>query len=169
MKIFLTGLPGSGKSTLGKELAPRLNMFFYDLDVLVEEGEGRTVREIFAESGEAQFRIIEKSCLETFLKIPGNCILATGGGTPCFFDNLALMKAAGPVVFLDVAPKEIALRLNREERNKRPLFRGDNSLEKLELQLSKLLKDRIFFYRQADIVFQGNQARDLEELLRQRL
>ncbi len=144
-------------------------MFFYDLDVLVEEGEGRTVQEIFAESGEAQFRIIEKSCLETFLKIPGNCILATGGGTPCFFDNMVLMKAAGPVVFLDVAPKEIALRITGEGFSKRPLFRGDISPESIELQLSRLLKDRIFFYRQADIVFQGNQARDLEQLLRQRL
>jgi shikimate kinase len=165
----MTGLPGSGKSTLGKELARRLNMLFYDLDVLVEEGDGRTVREIFAESGEAQFRIIEKSCLETFLKIPGNCILATGGGTPCFFDNLALMKAAGPVVFLDVAPEEIAMRLTGEGLSKRPLFRGESSVEKIKLRLSNLLKERIPFYRQADIVFQGNQAQDLEQLIRQLL
>lgn len=167
MKIFLIGLPGSGKSTLGNKLARSLEISFYDLDVLVEEHEKRTVPEIFSDSGETYFRRLEKFCLEEFLRIPQNAVLATGGGTPCFYNNMALMKAAGPVVFLDVAVKEIASRFELNGPGNRPLFFNKTGFEGIEVQLTKLLTERISFYRQADIVFRGESVQELEQLIHQ--
>lgn len=165
MRIFLTGLPGSGKSTLGKKLAQHLDLSFYDLDVLAEEQEGRKIREIFSESGEDYFRRLERTCLEKVLSYPAGMVLATGGGTVCFFDNLQRMKAAGLVVFLDVSPEEIATRMSSEANPDRPLFQGKDVL----LHLIKLREQRISFYQQAGIIFRGSSEQELEKLLRQQL
>ena len=87
MPVYLIGLPGSGKTTMGKQLASILEIPFFDLDAEIENQAGKSIPELFKEEGEDFFREKERSCLRSFLN-RDNFILATGGGTPCFFDNL---------------------------------------------------------------------------------
>ena len=98
-RIFLIGFMGSGKTTLGKALAQKLGVDFIDLDLYIETRYHKTVREIFAESGEERFRQIEKSLLHEVADFE-NVIIAAGGGTPCFFDNIDYMNGHGTCVYL---------------------------------------------------------------------
>lgn len=97
--IYLIGFMGSGKSTIGKSLAKALQFSFVDTDQELEKNEGRTITKIFNESGEAYFRKSEKKLLKNLLR-QRNHVIATGGGMPCYFDNLKKMKENGVVVFL---------------------------------------------------------------------
>ena len=87
MRIYLIGLPGSGKTTLGKQVAKALNLTFIDMDEKIEQTEGKSISEIFSKEGEAYFRDIERAMLHQVAQ-EENCIISTGGGAPCFFDNM---------------------------------------------------------------------------------
>src|SRR6185503_20434689 len=100
MKIFLLGLPGSGKTTLGKELSNALRLPFVDLDSEIERLEGKKISEIFAANGEEYFRNLESSELRKRCTSKGEFVMATGGGTPCFFDNMEWINRAGKSIFL---------------------------------------------------------------------
>ncbi len=91
MRIFLIGYMGSGKSTLGRRLAKHLNLQFVDMDHYIEERNYKTIPQIFAEEGEAEFRKKERKALEELSEFT-NIIIATGGGAPCFFDNIDIMN-----------------------------------------------------------------------------
>jgi shikimate kinase len=146
MKIFLIGLPGSGKTTLGKKVASSLNIPFLDLDQEIELQEQKSVAEIFAQHGENAFREKESNCLKRLANSENNFVMATGGGSPCFFNNLEVMNNAGTTIFLNPPLSEIASRLYKTDLNARPLFaglQGDQIIEKLNVLLSK----RILFYR----------------------
>ncbi|MFN8889873.1 MAG: shikimate kinase, partial [Cyclobacteriaceae bacterium] len=92
MKIFLIGLPGSGKTTLGKQVASHLSIPFVDLDAAIEKAEQRTIPEIFKQSGENYFRKIESDLLKKWAESTTDFLMATGGGAPCFFDNVEVMN-----------------------------------------------------------------------------
>jgi shikimate kinase len=149
MKIFLIGMPGSGKSTLGKEVAKALSVPFIDLDDEIENKEGRPIPEIFSEQGEEHFRKLESTTLKQQSEQHESFVMATGGGAPCFLDGMNVINASGVSIFLDVSLKEL---LSRNEMHKhRPLLQGD-AREKLK----KLYHARLTIYKQANHVIQGD-------------
>lgn len=150
MKVFLIGLPGSGKTTLGKQLAERLNIAFIDLDAEVEKHEGITVQEIFAKKKEDYFRELESKTLKSLCENKTDFVMATGGGTPSFFDNMSLMNKFGTTLFLDVSTAEICSRLQKTNLSTRPLF-STLSLEQLREKVDLLRSQRIDFYKQASV------------------
>ena len=103
IRIFLTGYMGAGKTTLGKAFARKMNIPFIDLDWYIEERFHKTVGELFTERGEAGFRELERNMLHEVAEFE-NVVISTGGGAPCFFDNMEFMNRAGKPVFLDVHP-----------------------------------------------------------------
>ncbi len=148
MLIFLLGMMGSGKSTLGRELAEKLGYTFLDLDAVIEQQEGRTIGEIFATDGQEHFRKLERDALQSIISTYKQAVVATGGGTPCFFDNMMLMNAAGETVFLDLPEEVLAQRLSSSDLSTRPLLAGKTQTELISF-LNKTFAARRQFYEQA--------------------
>lgn len=149
MRIFLIGLPGSGKTTLGKKVATYLQLPFFDLDEVIERSAGKRVPEIFADEGEAAFRKIESVTLQKIITDHSDFVMATGGGAPCFHNGIGIMNQAGVTVFLDVPVYELEKRLQTEQKQSRPLLAGSKSIAEI---LNDLRDTRISFYKQARIV-----------------
>lgn len=163
MKIFLIGFMGCGKSTKAKQLANRLNCQVIDLDAVMVAKEGQTIAEYFTENGEAAFRQLESDTLKNYA-YPATCVVATGGGLPCFFDNMEWMNANGKTVYLQMSPPQLVSRLHNRE--KRPLLKGMDD-EQLLAFVEMKLEERNVFYNQAQIVI---NAFDLDaEILEERL
>lgn len=151
---------GSGKSHLGWKLANHLGMQFVDMDNYLEERNCKTIPQIFAEEGEAEFRKKERKALEELSEFT-DLIIATGGGAPCFFDNMDLMNESGQTIYLNIDPAILADRLMKSKTD-RPLIKG-KSKEELVTFIDETLKKRDAFYSQAK--FQITQPDiDLEEL-----
>ncbi|MCS7035738.1 MAG: shikimate kinase [Saprospiraceae bacterium] len=121
--LFLIGFMGSGKTYWGERLADALALPFIDLDHLIEAGEGESIARLFTRAGEAAFRVVEQRYLHSLAESPSS-IVATGGGTPCFFDNLAWMRAHGVTLWIDVPFEVLWQRLQGVERRERPLLAG---------------------------------------------
>lgn len=121
MKIFLLGMMGTGKSHWSKLLGKKLKTGGYDLDFLIESDEEKTIAEIFAEDGEDYFRKAEAKILRWFGQ-KKSFVLATGGGTPCFHDNMSWMNDQGITIWIDEPVETLAQRLIPEKAN-RPLIR----------------------------------------------
>ena len=147
MKYFIVGYMASGKSTFGKELAKDKGLPFLDLDESVEFREGRSISEIFAKEGEEYFRKREREILHEICNEADEFVLATGGGTPCFFDNMDYMNQAGTTVFLNTSPLVIVDRLKRQ-RADRPLL-AMYSDDELEFFVREHLESRLSFYFKA--------------------
>jgi len=162
--IFLLGFMGSGKSHWGRAVAEKTRHPFADLDVLIEEREGKTIPSLFAESGEAGFREIERKCLHSLADFPPS-IVATGGGTPCFFDNMDWMKQNGLTVYLKMPP-EILLERLKKGRDRRPLLKNLNESELYDFIQNRLI-EREPFYLRADCTLEhvGDDGAFLEQLL----
>lgn len=164
--IYLIGMPSSGKSTLGKRLARELMYFFTDTDRMIVREEGRSIPDIFAQSGEAYFRDVEARMLRT-IRPGSSLVVATGGGVPCFHDNMAHIKATGVSVFLDVAPELILQRMlvhakeHPADATERPLYNPQD--DGLIATLRQKHHDRLPFYQQADITITGDAT--VEDLL----
>ena len=109
-RIFLIGYMGSGKTTLGKAYARENELAFIDLDWYIEERMHQSISDLFAKQGEAGFRELERKMLHEAGEFE-DTVIACGGGTPCFFDNMEYMNAAGDTVFLDVHPDVLFRRL----------------------------------------------------------
>ncbi|MFM7852430.1 MAG: shikimate kinase [Flammeovirgaceae bacterium] len=155
MKIFLIGLPGSGKTTLGKQLAERLALEFVDLDAEIEKSEVTSISEIFKLHGESHFREVEHLQLTKWVDEEKNFVMATGGGAPCFFNNIDLMNSAGVTIFLDVPAREIAKRISVQSAN-RPLLLN-LSFEELKDKIEFLRSQRKSFYRKAKCIVKGEK------------
>lgn len=149
MKLYLIGLPGSGKSFLGKLLADEAKLPFIDLDQEIEQEAGVPIRKIFSEKGEVYFRSLEAVALRQQSKA-AEFVMACGGGTPCFHENMKFIHSSGKSIFLNPPLTEIINRFNTEEKENRPLLSG-TSPEQLEEKLKMLLSKRISFYTQANI------------------
>ena len=155
--MFLIGYMGVGKSTLGKKLAQKLNLDFIDSDQYLENQLGKSIAEYFAEFGEQQFRKVEHEFIVQ-LENKG-CIVATGGGLPCFHDNMHLMNQKGITVYLHRPAKELFQRL-KNAKKERPLIAGLSDEELLEF-ISNQLEEREHFYNQAQhIVKREHQTVD---------
>ena len=154
LKVVLVGLPGSGKSTFGRQLAKELGFPFYDLDHLIVERVQLSIPEIFSQHGEGKFREWESLALEEALNQDASFILASGGGTPCFNDNMELVNSLGISVYLDVPLELISQRLQSTKTAQRPLFQGLDQGE-VALKLKSLLVSREYFYDQAKIKLSG--------------
>jgi shikimate kinase len=155
MKIFLIGLPGSGKTTIGKLLAEKLNLLFVDLDAEIERSEGQRINQIFEKRKENYFREVESMMLKRFCSSSESFVMSTGGGAPCFHDNMVQMNEAGKTVFLDVSAKEIADRLEKTNLTERPLF-AKLSPDQLKDKIEFLRSQRIGFYKQAGFIAEGD-------------
>lgn len=139
---------GTGKSYWGARWARLHQLDFYDLDTVIEAAVGKTIADIFAAEGETAFRELEKDILHTFSD-KDNFILSTGGGTPCFFDNIEWMNNHGLTIFLDTPVPVIKERLAKE-KDHRPLV-STLSDEEMEVFISSKLKQRSPFYSQAKV------------------
>ncbi|NQU51724.1 MAG: shikimate kinase [Bacteroidetes bacterium] len=146
MRIFLIGYMGSGKSHLGWKLSNFLGVQFVDMDNYIEERNCKTIPQIFAEEGEAEFRKKERKALEELSEFT-NIVIATGGGAPCFFDNIDLMNEAGKTIYLNIDPKILADRLMKS-KTERPLIKGKSKTELVSF-IDETLKKRNEFYKQA--------------------
>jgi shikimate kinase len=144
--IFLIGMPGVGKSYWGGNLAHHLKVPFADLDAVIRTEQHKTIGEIFKEVGEDGFRKIEQATLRSTIdSLPDGGIISCGGGTPCFFDNMQQMKAAGVVIYMAADAQYLSQNLERST-DYRPLLYKENALQQ---QLGELLSVRESFYKQA--------------------
>lgn len=160
--IFLIGMPSSGKSTLGRQLAKYLDFQFIDMDDLIVNQELSSVFEIFKYKGEDYFRQVESKILKG-IKPNQQLVIATGGGVPCFFDNMDFIKANGMSIFLNVPPEDLLKRIQKSEGNNRPLIDKKKSNEVLLNELRERYENRLKFYEQADIKIDGSI--DVEQIL----
>lgn len=159
--VYLIGYMGSGKTTLGRAAAREWGKRFVDLDEAIEERQGRTVREIFASEGEASFRRMEHEMLSELTGMD-DVIVACGGGTPCFHDNMDLMNASGLTVYLDCPVGRLHSRLI-EGRDKRPLIAAMSDGELLGF-IRKSLAGRVEHYRRATLVFPSGRLENASEI-----
>jgi len=155
MKVFLIGLPGSGKSTLGRQLGRLMNTEFLDLDHEIEHLMRIPISEVFQKYGEAYFRELERDMLDKIIHEHQRFILATGGGTPCFHQNMDTMNQAGITVFLDIPSMEIVGRMSKKGMASRPLFRDLNP-GNMVAEFDKKFGHRVPFYREANIEISGD-------------
>ena len=146
---------GSGKTSLGKKLAKKLAANFMDLDTYIENKEGKSISQLFHEFGERKFRDIELQRLTEVLKIE-NVILATGGGTPCYFNNINLINSSGTAFYLFLKPEQLFKRLliNKTER---PLIKDLNEAGLMAF-IKKSLLTREPFYLKATYKVQANNS-----------
>ena len=162
MKIFLTGFMGSGKTHWGKKLGQKLLIPFFDLDEKIVEHCGKPITQIFAEKGEEHFRLLEKEVLYMLTESHETFVMATGGGTPCFYNNIDYLKKKGTVVWINTSIDGLYNRLVKE-KDKRPLIRDVPDGE-LKLFISKKFSSRKIFYQQADIIVNEDEL-DLDKLV----
>jgi shikimate kinase len=150
--IYIIGFMGSGKTTAGKKLASLLGWSFIDLDKRVEEFAGKTIPEIFSQNGEDYFRIIETQLLRN-LKSRINIVISTGGGTPCYIDNMDYMIETGLTIYLKLTPSELKSRLSLS-KGERPLIK-DLDQEELTSFIKEKLAVREKWYDRSDITIDG--------------
>jgi shikimate kinase len=144
--IILIGYMGSGKTTVGRQLAMALGRTFYDLDWYIEMRYHRSVAQLFAERGEEGFRELERNMLHEAAEFE-DIVLSCGGGTPCFFDNMEYIRSVGESVYLKATPEVLAAHL-RMGRVERPLIKGKSPEELLEY-IRTSLQEREPYYMKA--------------------
>jgi shikimate kinase len=162
MNIYLIGFMGCGKTTLGKKIAKKLNKFFFDMDAEIEHINQLSISEIFNQYGESYFRKLENQLLYSIQS--QSYIVSTGGGVPCFLDNMEFMNASGLTVFINLPAKTLLNRLENE-KDKRPLIQNippENLLTEIESRLNQ----RLPYYQKAQIIFNPLQQSE-EELINQ--
>ncbi|MDB5251354.1 MAG: shikimate kinase [Flaviaesturariibacter sp.] len=150
MRIFFIGFMGCGKTHWGKAVAQKLGLPFFDLDAKIEEDAGKTISQIFDEEGEEQFRLLEKDVLYLLTESHESFVMATGGGTPCYYNNIDYMKKMGTTVWINCSVDCLHSRLVREKTH-RPLI---SSLDDSALRsfIVKKFGDRKIFYQQASVI-----------------
>ena len=151
--IYLIGFSTSGKSTLGKIIAEKLNFHFIDLDEAISQQQGKSINQLFDEFGEEGFRKIEQQLLVNTIFLT-ETVIACGGGTPCYSDNMDFLLRNGKTIYLDV---DEAILLERMLNNtaERPLFKG-KSKEEIASNINTLLNARKEFYERANITIKNN-------------
>ncbi|MDD2474685.1 MAG: shikimate kinase [Dysgonamonadaceae bacterium] len=171
-RVFLVGYMGVGKSTIGKLLSVELGVEFVDLDKYIEKRYRKSIKDIFDERGENGFRKIEYEMLReagTFQ----NVLISTGGGTPCFYDNMNFMNQQGITVYIKASVEELTSRL-LASKNERPLIQGKTPAELKEF-ISQHLTQRQCYYSKSQIIYENKQlitlvhvdetVRNIKELL----
>lgn len=159
--IFIIGYMACGKTTFGKALANRLEYEFIDLDFYIEQRFRKSINQIFQEWGENKFRDLESRMLHEAGEFE-NVVIACGGGTPCFLQNMDYMLSRGDVVWLQASVERMAERLVINN-SKRPLMKG-KSREEIVQTIEKGLNDRTPFYSLANIHFSGEHLEDRQQI-----
>jgi len=154
MKVFLIGFMASGKTTLGNELANSLGYKFIDLDNFIEDKHNKTIKILFECYGEDHFRTIENDALREVAEMDGNIVVASGGGTSCFYNSVDFMNKFGVTIYLRVEVSELLARLIDSKRD-RPLLWG-KSKEELNNYIIRVLDERKKYYEKAKITVDMN-------------
>ena len=149
MHIFLLGFMGSGKSTLGKKLARKLGRKFIDLDQYIEKKENLSIAGIFKEKGENTFRSLENYYLQHISEHEEDAVIALGGGTPCFFNNMQIINDSGISIYLELSAEALSARL-MQDNEPRPLIQNKTAQE-LGSFIKEKLEAREKFYKKANI------------------
>lgn len=160
-RVYLIGYMGVGKTTMGKRLSKSLGLSFIDLDKFMESKYLKTVPDLFHEKGEDEFRKMEQKLLREISQIE-NVVISTGGGTPCYFDNMDVMNNTGVTVYLKARPEDLAARL-LVSRNVRPII-SERSPEELLPFIVAHLSQREPFYNRAQIVYEINRVLTKDEI-----
>ena len=155
MRVFLLGFMGCGKTHWGKLIGQKLNIPFFDLDEEIVSSEGKSINDIFAEQGEEYFRLKEKEVLYMITENHESFVMASGGGTPCFYNNIDYMKKSGTTVWFNCSVDCLFKRLVNE-KEKRPLIRNLTD-EQLKAYIMKKYADRKIFYQQASIIINDEE------------
>ncbi|MEN9399524.1 MAG: hypothetical protein RL632_625 [Bacteroidota bacterium] len=153
-KIILIGYMGAGKTQLGRSLAQSLNIRFINSDSEIEQQTGMTTGQIFEQYGEDYFRTLEKEFLQNF-NADNSFVLATGGGTPCYNDQMTVLNALGTTVYLQCSNETLFSRL-KNERDHRPLIAGLSD-DELRDAIDFRMKQRESIYQLAQIVLPENE------------
>ena len=156
MKVFLIGFMACGKTTLGKELANELDYSFIDLDQYIEQKEGKSIKELFEIQGEELFRKIESEALREISMVDGNHVIASGGGTSCFYNSVDFMNKVGITIYLKAEVSELVERLI-SSKNHRPLLWGKNE-EELNHYIIRVLDERKKYYERAKMTVNIKQV-----------
>lgn len=155
MRIFLLGFMGSGKSYIGQQLATQLKVQHIDLDDYLEAKAGQSIRSIFEEHGEVYFRKLEQTCLHEMLQYK-DVVISTGGGTPCFFDNIDWIKENGQSIYLKTEASLLVERL-QSETDKRPLLANKDAVTLQQFIVDKI-RQRAAYYEQATKIIEVNTS-----------
>ena len=156
MRIFLIGFMGCGKSSLGKRLANKLNLEFVDLDNEIERIHGKSISSIFQIEGEVKFRFYENEQLDRVCELK-NIVVSTGGGTPCFSDNMKIINETGVSIYIKMSSESLLYRLVNSKKD-RPLVKNMTYFE-LQKFISRKLNEREVFYNQANLVVKGENLK----------
>jgi len=162
MLVFLVGFMGCGKSYIGRKIAPAMEFAYVDMDKAIEEQEQQTVKQIFETKGEAYFRKLEHNFLLEINK-DDNIIISTGGGVPCFHNNMEIMNQKGITIYLN-RDKELVLSRLKKGIEKRPLLQGLTDDELANFYDSKLA-ERKQFYEQAKIFAHNSDYVEIIKLI----
>lgn len=160
-RIFLIGYMGAGKTTLGKAFSRELGLTFIDLDWYIEERYHKTIPQLFQERTENGFRELEKRMLHEVSEFE-NVVISTGGGTPCFFDNMKYMSSQGATVFLEVTPEVLFQRL-RVAKRQRPLL-AEKTDEEIKTFIHQALQERMVYYSQAKYTFKADELENRRQI-----
>jgi len=154
MNIYLIGFMGSGKTTVGQALAKALTYKFIDTDDLITDKAGESISHIFKNRGEEAFRKIEKQVLRS-LEGSKNTIISTGGGMPCYNDNIDFIKDSGVSIYLHLKPQQLVDRL-KNEKEQRPLLTSIPDENSLQSFIQQKITEREKEYFQADIIYDAS-------------
>jgi len=152
--VFLVGMPGCGKSTLGKAFVKVTDFSFIDTDDAIIAEQQKSIEQIYHEVSEIGFRKVEHNFIEK-LEPKSKTIICTGGGFPCFFGNMEIMKTKGIVVFIDVSPNEIYNRIKDTNFTGRPIYQNKTPKQIQEI-IAKVLIERRPIYETAHIILKGD-------------
>ncbi|MBI9033505.1 MAG: shikimate kinase [Bacteroidales bacterium] len=162
MRVFLVGYMGAGKTTIGKALARKLGFKFIDLDHAFEEKYKISISLFFSKYDQKSFRKLESELLNEYLAVE-SYVISTGGGLPCFFDNMDKITEYGAAVYLKLSPKALLHRLTHSKKT-RPLIQDKNPQELIEF-IETQLKERELYYNRAQYIVDGINL-DLDSLVR---
>lgn len=161
LRILLIGYMGAGKTTIGKALSDEMNIPFYDLDWYIEARMHRNIKQLFEERGEEGFRKIEQAMLHEVAKNE-NVIIACGGGTPCFFDNMDYMNRQGTTIYLKALPEVLYAHL-KMGKIIRPLLLGKTE-EEIGQLIVRQVAERESYYLKAEYVLNINLLNSAEKI-----
>lgn len=153
MRYFLIGYKSSGKTTLGKKLANKLNMQFIDLDEYIEDKENKSIPELYTNLGEKKFREMEGKALNDIVE-KDHLVISTGGGTPCHCDNMNIMQSKGITIYLKIAEDVLVHRLKIAASNNRPIVKGKTK-EEIQKYVNDLKTKCEHHYTRADYIIEG--------------
>ncbi len=159
MKIFLMGFMGSGKSTVGKQLAASLGYAFLDTDSEIENRVSKSIAEIFSQDGESTFRKLEGEILKDYAS-KNEMVISTGGGMPCSSDHISLINKTGKSCYLYVRNEELSSRLWNSNKADRPLITQMKSAYELSNWIKDKLNQREAYYFNSHLLVDGNQGID---------